>query len=105
MIGNAPDFLDPDRPDTVRLEVADAAVLGERTLTRIGFPAEEARIITDQLIDNSLCGYRFAGVPLRLASGTDLRRPTASLHGQPSGIWRRFRRPNSHRLRQREQAQ
>jgi hypothetical protein len=23
----------------------------------------EARIITDQLIDNSLCGYRFAGLP------------------------------------------
>ena len=54
MIGNAPDFLDPDRPDTVRLEVADATALGERALGRIGFPAEEARIVTDQLIDNSI---------------------------------------------------
>jgi hypothetical protein len=54
MIGNAPDFLDPDRPDTVRLEVGDAAALGERALSRIGFPADEARIITDQLIDKRL---------------------------------------------------
>ena len=51
-LGNAPEFLDPDRPDAVRLEVADAAGLGERVLARIGFPVEEARIITDQLIDN-----------------------------------------------------
>jgi hypothetical protein len=55
MIGNAPDFLDPDRPDTVRLDVADATALGEKTLARIGFPAEEARIITDQLIDKNMC--------------------------------------------------
>jgi hypothetical protein len=38
MIGNAPDFLDPDRPDTVRLEVGDATALGEQALRRIGFP-------------------------------------------------------------------
>ena len=71
MIGNAPDFLDPDRPDTVRLDVADATALGEAALARIGFPAEEARIITDQLIDNSLCGYRFAGLPRILAIARD----------------------------------
>jgi hypothetical protein len=47
MIGNAPNFLDPDRPDAVRLDVADATALGEQALCRIGFPAEEARIITD----------------------------------------------------------
>ena len=72
-ISNAPDFLDPDRPDCVRLEVADAARLGERALARIGFPAEEARIITDQLIDNSLCGYRFAGLPRILAIARDAK--------------------------------
>ncbi len=52
MLGNAPDFLDPDRPDARRLDVVEARALGERTLARIGFPAEEARIVTDQLIDN-----------------------------------------------------
>ena len=73
MIGNAPDFLDSDRPDAVRLEVADATRLGEHALSRIGFPAEEARIITDQLIDNSLCGYRFAGLPRILAIARDAK--------------------------------
>jgi LDH2 family malate/lactate/ureidoglycolate dehydrogenase len=73
MIGNAPDFLDPDRPDAVRLEVADAAALGEKALARIGFAAEEARIVTDQLIDNSLCGYRFAGLPRILAIARDAK--------------------------------
>ena len=89
MIGNAPDFLDPDRPDTVRLDVADAARLGEQALYRIGFPAEEARIITDQLIDNSLCGYRFAGLPRILAIARDAktgvaRTPVRVVHETPN---------------------
>jgi hypothetical protein len=53
MISNSPDFLDPDRPDTVRLDVDAAIALAQRALARIGYPADEARIITDQLIDNS----------------------------------------------------
>lgn len=73
MIGNAPNFLDRDRPGAVRLEVADAAALGEKALARIGFAAEEARIVTDQLIDNSLCGYRFAGLPRILAIARDAK--------------------------------
>jgi len=89
MIGNAPDFLDPDRPDTVRLEVADATALGEDALRRIGFPPEEARIITDQLIDNSLCGYRFAGLPRILAIARDAktgaeRTPVRVVHETPN---------------------
>ena len=89
MIGNAPDFLDPDRPDAVRLEVADATALGETALGRIGFPAEEARIITDQLIDNSLCGYRFAGLPRILAIARDAktgaeRTPVRVVHETPN---------------------
>src|SRR6266581_3181414 len=88
MIGNVPDFLDLDRPGAVRLEAADAAALGEKALARIGFPAEEARIITDQLIDNSLCGYRFAGLPRILAIARDARTrnarvPVAVVHETP----------------------
>jgi hypothetical protein len=52
MSGNAPDFLDADRPDARRLDIAEATALGRRALGRIGYPAEEAGIITDQLIDN-----------------------------------------------------
>jgi LDH2 family malate/lactate/ureidoglycolate dehydrogenase len=73
MRGDAPDFLDPDRPDARRLEVAEARALGKGALGRIGFEAGEARIITDQLIDNSLCGYRFAGLPRILAIARDAK--------------------------------
>jgi LDH2 family malate/lactate/ureidoglycolate dehydrogenase len=63
--------LDPDRPDGVRLSVADARAFGEKALQRIGYVADEARIITDQLIDNALCGYRFASLPRILAIAED----------------------------------
>jgi LDH2 family malate/lactate/ureidoglycolate dehydrogenase len=66
-------LLDPDGPDTIRLNVAEARELGEATLRRIGCPADEASIITDQLIDNALCGYRFASLPRILAIAEDER--------------------------------
>ncbi|HEY7578355.1 MAG TPA: Ldh family oxidoreductase [Acetobacteraceae bacterium] len=66
-------MLDPDRSDGVRLSVAEARALGEASLRRIGFPADEAAIITDQLIDNALCGYRFASLPRILAIAEDER--------------------------------
>lgn len=66
-------MLDPDRPDGVRLSVVEARELGEATLRRIGYPADEAAIITDQLIDNALCGYRFASLPRILAIADDER--------------------------------
>jgi hypothetical protein len=59
-------YLDPNRPDAVRLSVSDARALGEAALGRIGYGGDDARIITDQLIDNALCGYRFAGLPAGL---------------------------------------
>jgi LDH2 family malate/lactate/ureidoglycolate dehydrogenase len=64
-------MLDPDRHDGVRLSVADARALGEATLQRIGYPGDEAAIITGQLIDNALCGYRFASLPRILAIAED----------------------------------
>jgi LDH2 family malate/lactate/ureidoglycolate dehydrogenase len=63
--------LDPDTADTIRLGVDEARLLGEATLRRIGYPDEEAAIITDQLIDNALCGYRFASLPRILAIAGD----------------------------------
>ena len=64
-------MLDPDRPDGVRLSMAEARALGEAALQRIGYPADEAAIIADQLIDNALCGYRFASLPRILAIAED----------------------------------
>ena len=81
-------LIDADGPDTVRLDVAAATALGESALQRVGYSGEDARIIVDQLIDNSLCGYRFAGLPRILAiAGDDKTRrdrtPVRIVHETP----------------------
>ena len=69
--------LDADTPATVRLTAAEAAEIGERALQRVGYSGEDARIIVDQLVDNALCGYKFAGLPRILAiAGDDKTRRT-----------------------------
>lgn len=80
--------LDPDSPDTLRMSAAAAAALGMRALTRLGYPEEEARIIVDQLVDNALCGYKFAGLPRILAIAGDAktrnaRSPVRVVHETP----------------------
>jgi LDH2 family malate/lactate/ureidoglycolate dehydrogenase len=80
--------LDPNRPDAVRLSVGQARALGEGALARIGYDRDDARIVTDQLIDNSLCGYRFAGLPrilaiAREAKSKHARVPVAIVHETP----------------------
>jgi LDH2 family malate/lactate/ureidoglycolate dehydrogenase len=84
----AQDLLDADTPDTVRLGAAEAAELGARALRAIGYPDDEAKIIVDQLIDNALCGYRFASLPRILAIATDAktrkaRQPVKVIHETP----------------------
>ena len=81
-------YLDPNRPDAVRLSVSDARALGEAALGRIGSGGDDAQIITDQLIDNSLCGYRVAGLPRILAIAREARTrnarvPIAVVHETP----------------------
>jgi LDH2 family malate/lactate/ureidoglycolate dehydrogenase len=75
------DLLDSDQPGTVRLSVAEATALGERALERVGYSGEDARIIVDQLVDNALCGYKFAGLPRILAIASDPR--TREAHTPP----------------------
>jgi LDH2 family malate/lactate/ureidoglycolate dehydrogenase len=81
-------LLDADTPETVRLSVAEATAVGERALQRVGYSGEDARIIIDQLVDNSLCGYRFAGLPRILAIAGDektgaARKPITVVHETP----------------------
>jgi LDH2 family malate/lactate/ureidoglycolate dehydrogenase len=81
-------FLDADTPDTVRLSVAEATALGEQALQRVGYDGEDARIIVDQLVDNALCGYKFAGLPRILAIAGDektgkTRSPVRIVHETP----------------------
>ena len=66
-------MLDADAPNTVRLGVAEAVALGERALQRVGYSGEDAKIIVDQLVDNALCGYKFAGLPRILAIAGDAK--------------------------------
>ena len=72
-------LLDADGPDTVRLSAIEATRLGETALQRVGYSGEDARIIISQLVDNALCGYKFAGLPRILAiAGDDKTRKTRS---------------------------
>jgi LDH2 family malate/lactate/ureidoglycolate dehydrogenase len=80
--------LDADGPESVRLDVAAATALGAGALRRIGFSDDDARIIVDQLVDNALCGYSFAGLPRILAIAANEktaqpRRPVSVLQETP----------------------
>ena len=82
------DLLDADGPDKVRMTPDEARTLGEESLRRLGYPQDEAAIITDQLIDNALCGYRFASLPRILAIAGDektkqSRRPITVIRETP----------------------
>jgi len=48
--------------ENVLLQVEDAAALGRSGLQRIGYSADEARVITDHLVDSELCGYAALGL-------------------------------------------
>ena len=39
--------------------------MAEAVLGRIGYDAEEARIIADHVVDAALCGYEYSGLPTR----------------------------------------
>src|SRR5687767_6548667 len=45
------------------LSVDEATALGIKALRAIGFPEEQAPVITAHLVDAALCGYPFAGLP------------------------------------------
>src|SRR5688572_3169771 len=80
--------LDADSPDSIRMNVDEATRLGLDALQRLGYPADEARIIVDQLVDNALCGYKFAGLPRILAIAGDwktrkARTPVRIIHETP----------------------
>lgn len=49
--------------DRIRLSVAEAQALGEAAMRGAGVDAEEARILTDHVMDAALCGYEYSGLP------------------------------------------
>src|SRR3989442_1139322 len=63
--------------DRVRLSAGEAQTLAEQALGKIGYDAEEARIIADHVVDAALCGYEYSGPPkiLNGAEHRQLRQP------------------------------
>jgi LDH2 family malate/lactate/ureidoglycolate dehydrogenase len=49
--------------ESIILSVEEATTLGIKALRAIGFPEEQAPVITAHLVDAALCGYPFAGLP------------------------------------------
>src|SRR3984957_5443760 len=66
-------LLDEDRPDTVRLTETETRAVAMRALDRCGYDTESATIVTDQLVDNALCGYSFASLPRILTIAEEAR--------------------------------
>ena len=85
---SASSLLDADSPDSVRLSVEQATALGLAALRRVGYADDDAAIIVDQMVDNALCGYQFAGLPRILANAGDWktgeqRSPVRIVHETP----------------------
>lgn len=80
--------MDAITPDRVRLPVDEARAVAEQALGRIGYDAEEARIVADHVLDAALCGYEYSGLPkiLNVAEHRRLReprRPMRAVHETP----------------------
>jgi LDH2 family malate/lactate/ureidoglycolate dehydrogenase len=63
--------------DRVRLSASEAQTLAEQALGKIGYDAEEARMIAEHVVDAALCGYEYSGLPkiLNVAEHRQLRQP------------------------------
>jgi LDH2 family malate/lactate/ureidoglycolate dehydrogenase len=61
----------------IHLTVADARALGEAAMRGAGYDAEDARILTDHVLDAALCGYEYSGLPklLNVVDAADFRLP------------------------------
>src|SRR5512142_2529589 len=75
--------------DGVRLTVAEATALGQRGLVRIGYTADQAQIIADNLVDAELCGYPALGLARVLTIAEhertrEPRQPLRTIHETPA---------------------
>ncbi len=70
-------LLDIDSEQTVRLSVSEAQALGEKAFLKLGLTPDEAAIVTTHLVDASMWGYEFAGLPRIpiIAERPELKKP------------------------------
>ena len=68
--------------DRIHLTVAAARALGEAAMRGAGFDAEDARILTDHVLDAALCGYEYSGLPklLNVVDYPKFRLPRRPVH-------------------------
>src|SRR5579862_7228394 len=63
--------------DRIHLSVAEARALGEAAMRGAGYDVEDARILTDHVLDAALCGYEYSGLPklLNVVDDPNFREP------------------------------
>jgi LDH2 family malate/lactate/ureidoglycolate dehydrogenase len=63
--------------DRIRMTVAEARALGEAAMRGAGYAEDDARILTDHVLDAALCGYEYSGLPklLNVVDAADFRLP------------------------------
>src|ERR1700721_73722 len=63
--------------DRIRMTVAEARALGEAAMRGAGYDDDDARILTDHVLDAALCGYEYSGLPklLNVVDSADFRLP------------------------------
>jgi len=61
----------------IHMTVAEARALGEAAMRGAGYDAEDARILTDHVLDAALCGYEYSGLPklLNVVDYPNFRQP------------------------------
>src|SRR5271168_5286661 len=68
---------DATAKDRIRMSVAEARALVEAAMRGAGYDNEDARILTDHVLDAALCGYEYSGLPklLNVVDAPQFRRP------------------------------
>lgn len=61
----------------VRMTVAEARALGEAAMRGAGYDEDDARVLTDHVLDAALCGYEYSGLPklLNVVDAPQFRQP------------------------------
>ena len=54
---------DTPATDRIHLTVDEARALGEAAMRGAGYDDDDARILTDHVLDAALCGYEYSGLP------------------------------------------
>src|SRR5690349_20263914 len=75
----------PAAKDRIHLTIDAARALGEAAMRGAGYPADEAWILTDHVLDAALCGYEYSGLP-KLLNVIDY--PDFKLPRQPVSVLR-----------------